>query len=294
MTKLVFPVLLVAVSALLLSANGIQIGEIKESANRNDKSFTKDSSQSVSSSNRDERDSFDHSFGNDLMNSFNDLFDPWDFRRQQRPSQWSLRHFDPFRHYHSALDHLWNDLDRHLSALSTDDVMKGFSPLFNTDLMESDHDFHLQIDLPGIDIKDLDLSVEEIPRSHQKVLSIKAERQRENKEEKPLLDGQEENKKIEGNSSAESIKCIQDGNGVETCTETESPDSLPSVSNISGKKWIRQERMFGKVERTFILPEHADIENIKSKYSNGVLSISLPKLPMKPTTSKKSIHIETV
>jgi HSP20 family molecular chaperone IbpA len=292
MARFFFPVFLVAFSTLLLSVNGLQVGEIKESASRNDQSTLKDSDQSgLTSSKQREQGSFDDRFGHDSMNLFSDLFDPWDFRLQHR-SPWSVRRFDPFRHYHSAVDHLWNDLDHHMSVLSADNVMKGFSPLFNTDLVENDNDFHLQIDLPGIDIKDLDLSVEEIQSSRQKVLTIKAERQREIKEEKPLLEEQEEKKKIEGNS-AETIKSLDGKECAETSLGKQTPDSSSSMTD-SGKKWIRQERMFGKVERTFILPEHADIENIKSKYSNGVLSISLPKLPTKPATSKKSIHIETI
>jgi HSP20 family molecular chaperone IbpA len=290
MARFFFPVFLVAFSTLLLSVNGLQVGEIKEKASHNDQSTLKDSDQSGLTSSNQEA-SFDHRFGHDSMNLFSDLFDPWDFRLQHR-SPWSVRRFDPFRHYHSAADHFWNDLDHHMSVLSADNVMKGFSPLFNTDLVENDNDFHLQIDLPGIDIKDLDLSVEEIQSSRQKVLTIKAERQREIKEEKPLLEEQEEKKKIEGNS-AETINSLDGKECAETSLGKQTPDSSSSVTD-SGKKWIRQERMFGKVERTFVLPEHADIENIKSKYSNGVLSISLPKLPTKPATSKKSIHIETI
>ncbi|WP_448385043.1 Hsp20/alpha crystallin family protein [Fervidobacterium sp.] len=37
------------------------------------------------------------------------------------------------------------------------------------------------------------------------------------------------------------------------------------------------ERSFGKFERAFSLPDYVDIQNIKAKYNDGVLTIELPK-----------------
>lgn len=39
------------------------------------------------------------------------------------------------------------------------------------------------------------------------------------------------------------------------------------------------ERVYGKIERMFRLPENADEENIKAAMKNGVLTVHVPKHP---------------
>lgn len=40
---------------------------------------------------------------------------------------------------------------------------------------------------------------------------------------------------------------------------------------------LRHERMYGKFERTFVLPSLIDTEKIEAQFENGVLNIALPK-----------------
>lgn len=56
-----------------------------------------------------------------------------------------------------------------------------------------------------------------------------------------------------------------------------------------GKKYLRQERSFGSVERTFYLGEIEEDE-IKAKFDNGTLEVVIPKQAKKE--SKKIIEIE--
>jgi len=44
-------------------------------------------------------------------------------------------------------------------------------------------------------------------------------------------------------------------------------------------KYFRLERSFGMFERSFTLPDYVDSEKIEGKYDNGVLVLSLPKVP---------------
>jgi HSP20 family protein len=44
-----------------------------------------------------------------------------------------------------------------------------------------------------------------------------------------------------------------------------------------GRNYRIVERSFGKFERAFLLPDYVDIQNIKAKYNDGVLTIELPK-----------------
>jgi len=44
-----------------------------------------------------------------------------------------------------------------------------------------------------------------------------------------------------------------------------------------GENYYMVERSFGGFQRTFTLPESADIDRIKAELTSGVLSISIPK-----------------
>ena len=46
-----------------------------------------------------------------------------------------------------------------------------------------------------------------------------------------------------------------------------------------GMTFHRMERAFGRFERTFTIPEDADKEKISSEYSDGILTVHLPKNP---------------
>ena len=57
-----------------------------------------------------------------------------------------------------------------------------------------------------------------------------------------------------------------------------------------GKKYVRRERTFGRVERSFYLGD-IDDENISAEFKDGILKISVPK-DDKRETSKKVINID--
>ncbi len=57
---------------------------------------------------------------------------------------------------------------------------------------------------------------------------------------------------------------------------------------IKGKDFIRRERKYGRVFRRITLPSEVNEENIKARYSNGVLEIEIPKI----AGEKKYIPIE--
>lgn len=52
---------------------------------------------------------------------------------------------------------------------------------------------------------------------------------------------------------------------------------------------IRAERYSGSYQRSISLPENANADNIKAKFENGVLSLTIPK---REPTPKKEITIE--
>lgn len=44
-----------------------------------------------------------------------------------------------------------------------------------------------------------------------------------------------------------------------------------------GRNYRIVERSFGKFERAFIIPDYVDMKNITAKYSDGVLTLEMPK-----------------
>ena len=57
-------------------------------------------------------------------------------------------------------------------------------------------------------------------------------------------------------------------------------------------KYIRKERYAGALSRTFYLGEEIRAEEIKAKFENGILSVSIPKEEEKKVEGPKHISIE--
>lgn len=56
---------------------------------------------------------------------------------------------------------------------------------------------------------------------------------------------------------------------------------------------IRQERYSGSMQRSFYVGEEVEVEDIKAKFENGVLELTIPKKePKKELPQKKQIAIE--
>ncbi len=73
---------------------------------------------------------------------------------------------------------------------------------------------------------------------------------------------------------------------------------LTSLSNVEKKqenkkgKVLRQERYTGTMQRSFYVGETVTEEDIKAKYENGVLSLTIPKKEQQKVSEKKQILIE--
>jgi HSP20 family protein len=55
-----------------------------------------------------------------------------------------------------------------------------------------------------------------------------------------------------------------------------------------GDQVLRAERYFGKVERTFSLPQNVDEAHVEAKYSNGILKLTLP---LREKSKAKAIEV---
>jgi HSP20 family protein len=57
-----------------------------------------------------------------------------------------------------------------------------------------------------------------------------------------------------------------------------------------GEATLRTERVYGKFERSFLLPNSANAEKIEAHFENGILNVALPKAE---TAKSKSVKIQT-
>ena len=57
-------------------------------------------------------------------------------------------------------------------------------------------------------------------------------------------------------------------------------------------KYIRRERCAGTVQRSFYVGDDVTQEDIKAKFENGILRLSIPKKDAKAVETKKTIAIE--
>ncbi|XP_074341292.1 17.1 kDa class II heat shock protein-like [Apium graveolens] len=59
-----------------------------------------------------------------------------------------------------------------------------------------------------------------------------------------------------------------------------------------GVKYVRMERKIGKFMRKFVLPDNADLENINAVCQDGVLSVTVHKLPPPEPRKPKTIEVK--
>ena len=69
-------------------------------------------------------------------------------------------------------------------------------------------------------------------------------------------------------------------------------DEAESKEEAKKGNYIRRERYSGACQRSFYVGENLTQEDIKAKYENGILRLSVPKKEAKPVETKKTIAIE--
>lgn len=137
-------------------------------------------------------------------------------RRQER---------DPFYALQRSMDRLFDDFynDFGFGLSRFDEDFGDFSP--SLDVSESDTEFKIAAELPGMDEKDIEVSLSD------NMLTISGEKKSETEEKKD--------------------------------------------------NYHRTERMYGSFKRSVALPNSVDADNVEATFKNGVLNITLPKVPDK-------------
>lgn len=120
-----------------------------------------------------------------------------------------------------------------------------------TDIQEFGDRFELDMDLPGYDKKDIHVELKD------GYLTVRAEHEEE-KEEKETPE-------------AEVSEEAEEEPGTEVDTEEKKEVG----------RYIRRERYYGKVQRSFYVGDRVTQDDIKAAFTNGVLKVTVPKLPEK-------------
>jgi HSP20 family protein len=88
----------------------------------------------------------------------------------------------------------------------------------------------------------------------------------------------------------EDINVSVDNNILTVEVDTKGEKSEERVEH--GVKYYRQERHSQFVSRSLRMPENAQLEEIKAKYENGTLHLTMPKKKTEPEKATKRIEIQ--
>ncbi len=116
------------------------------------------------------------------------------------------------------INKLGNEIQNFVDRMTPESIADGFRP--RADIIESDKEFKLMLDLPGMSKSEIALAIKE------DVLTVKGER---------------------------------------------------VIELSEGELFTKQERRTGAFSRSFALPQDVNSAEIKARFSNGVLSVILPK-----------------
>lgn len=126
-----------------------------------------------------------------------------------------------------------------------------FSP--KVDVRENEHAYIFDMELPGMDKENVDISLKD------KILTISS--RKDEKLESADSDKEETTKEVAKNNEK---------------------------TREVGERWLIRERTSTEFTRSFHLPKDVDGENVSATFKNGMLSITVPR---KPETQPKTIKI---
>jgi len=159
--------------------------------------------------------------------------------------------------------HPIENLEKHISKAFDKDVFKAvdFSPKIN--LSEDEKNYYIHADLPGLNKDQVKMELSDDDR----ILTISGERE-------TVIDNSNDN----SNDEKDEKKAKKEGK--------------KENKNKNNKKYSKIECSYGRFERSFSIPENADVKTIQAKLENGVLEVTLPKIAAPKPEPKHTIQIQ--
>lgn len=170
----------------------------------------------------------------------------------------------------SSLFRMLDDFDRYAqqqlgSTAFGSNAVSGFSPKF--DVVEKDKEYTLQGELPGVAPENVDIEF-----TDSQTMVVRGHSERQHTEGDPSLarlEAPEATKKIEGAK----------GKGREEAEGTTAQEAEGGARRAP-RYWL-SERSFGQFSRVFNFPSPVDQDNVRAKFQNGVLEVTVPKAERK-------------
>lgn len=177
------------------------------------------------------------------------------------------------------------DLMDKVNEWSLEDIFDGlFEPAFysgkhnimhmKTDVKEDENGYELDIDLPGFEKNEIDVTLK---NGYLNVSAKKVEKTENNTKEEHKHNHESKHDDCE-HKIPDECGCDDDCNC--GCKETEHCECN------APKRYIKRERSF-YASRSYYVGEKVREDDIKAKYQNGVLSLYVPKQKAKEITSHK-------
>jgi len=126
------------------------------------------------------------------------------------------------------------------------------------DVSETDQEFHIEADLPGVRQEDINIQVQD------GMLILSARMQQ----------GQESSRDQQGQQSPDSQSAWSEGQD----GQNGQSQSQQLQQSQPQRQYHQRERRFGYFERVMSLPPSVDEENIQADFRDGVLTLRLPKM----------------
>ncbi|MFX1329235.1 MAG: Hsp20/alpha crystallin family protein [Promethearchaeota archaeon] len=139
------------------------------------------------------------------------------------------------------------------------------TPLVN--IIESEETYHLFIELPGLDKRNVKISLQE---GILEILGEKGVEHKEKKEDKKDKDKKDKEKKEK---------------------DKDKKDKKKDKEKEMKGEYIRREFRSASFYRSFYLPEEIDLENIDASFKNGILRLKIPKKTI-DSSEKRVIEIK--
>ncbi|KAK7202630.1 HSP20-like chaperone [Myxozyma melibiosi] len=155
------------------------------------------------------------------------------------------------------------------SLLSSSSNDLPFSRTPNFDVKETEKEFILQGELPGVEKKDLDIEFVD-PQT----LRVKGVVER----------SQEFSAPTDPSSSTASSSST-------AVTATTPSSDLTPAAKSAGTTWA-SERVYGEFQRAFRFPSPVDTEHVAASLRNGILNVKVPKAVENPTAKRIEVQTE--
>jgi len=168
----------------------------------------------------------------------------------------------PYYHHHPM-----ERLEKQLSKAFNKDVFKSidFAPKVN--LSEDEKNYYIHAELPGMTKDQVKMELSDDDHT----LTISGERE-------TIIDNSNPNEEAKDDKD-EHKKDKKEENKKEN-------------KNSNHKKYSKIECSYGRFERSFSIPENANVNEIQAKMENGILEIVLPKVVAPKPEPKRIIQIQ--